>query len=91
MDVVRELLNHTANVHSARIATDLSTQQLKKSMYVVRVLTHGAEVESANNTGSTPFTTATLKCNMDAFRVLLNHKASVGYPLLNCSIQQSPS
>ena len=31
VDVVRELLNDTANVHSARIVTDLSIQQLKMS------------------------------------------------------------
>ena len=40
VDAVRELLNNIANVHSARIATDLSIKQLKLSMYVVREVPH---------------------------------------------------
>ena len=40
VDVVRELLNHIANVHSVRSVTDLSIKQLKMSMYVVQEVPH---------------------------------------------------
>jgi ankyrin repeat protein len=80
VEVVRELLNHGANVNTADkdCVTPLSVASQNGHVEVVReLLNHGANVNTADNDGVTPLLVESQNGHVEVMRELVNHGANV--------------